>query len=226
MTRKVERQQFFAPCAWLSDAGWQSNVLLDVEDGHFTRIESNALPTPQATLLQGPVLPTIANVHSHSFQHLMAGLAEVSRNPNDSFWSWRDLMYKVVAKLTPNQVRIISTHLYIEMLKAGYTQVGEFHYLHHDRSGHAYFNPAEMVEQIYTSAQDSGIGLTLLPVLYSYSGLEVNPLRWGSSVLFIPLIPTLICSNKVKSDCLALKNTTLVCVFTRCVPSLNIKLNR
>ncbi|WP_456294781.1 formimidoylglutamate deiminase [Vibrio sp. AK197] len=179
MTRKVERQQFFAQRAWLSDAGWQSNVLLDVEDGHFTRIESNALPTPKATLLQGPVLSTIANVHSHSFQHLMAGLAEVSRNPNDSFWSWRDLMYKVVAKLTPDQVRIISTHLYIEMLKAGYTQVGEFHYLHHDRSGQAYFNPAEMVEQIYTSAQDSGIGLTLLPVLYSYSGFGGQPPSLG-----------------------------------------------
>lgn len=167
----------FAPRAWLS-TGWHHRVLFKIENGFFTEIKVNATPPDNTLYLNGPVLPTIANVHSHAFQYLMAGMAEVSLNSNDSFWSWRDLMYRLVRKLNPEQVNIIATQLYIEMLKAGYTQVAEFHYLHHDKSGNTYADPAEMSRQLLAAAKGSGIGMTLLPVLYSYSGfggLPPNP---------------------------------------------------
>ena len=162
-------QDYFAERALL-DSGWANKVLFSVKNGHFHSFEINSSPTPEAITLSGPVLPTLANLHSHAFQRVMAGAAEVSLNANDSFWSWRDLMYKVVQKLTPDDACIIAKQLYIDMLKAGYTQVGEFHYLHHDINGKHYVERGEMSQQIITAADESGIGLTLLPVLYSYSG--------------------------------------------------------
>jgi formimidoylglutamate deiminase len=110
------------------------------------------------------------NLHSHAFQRVMAGLAEVAGNPDDSFWTWRELMYRLVARLAPEQIEIIARQLYIEMLKAGYTSVAEFHYVHHDVTGQPYDNPAELALRISQAAADAGIGLTFLPVLYSYSG--------------------------------------------------------
>ncbi len=169
MTGIQTRLYFFADRAWLTN-GWQNNVLFEVTNGVFTRIESDSEAPNDAVKLQGPVLPTLANVHSHAFQRVMAGMAEVCLNPNDSFWSWRDLMYKIVQKLSPEQANTIATQLYIDMLKAGYTQVGEFHYLHHDVAGKHYANRAEMSHQLINAADRSGIGLTLLPVLYSHSG--------------------------------------------------------
>jgi len=165
--------------------GWASNVLLEVQDGKFHSIQTNCLKQnvayKQAIKLSGPVLPTLPNVHSHAFQRIMAGMAEVSLNPNDSFWSWRELMYKVVQKLTPDDTRIIATQLYIDMLKAGYTQVGEFHYLHHNQTGQPYNNIAEMSHQLIEAANNSGIGLTLLPALYSYSGFGGQTPNAGQS---------------------------------------------
>ena len=163
------QQYYFAERALL-DSGWANKVLFSVKNGQFHSFKINSSPTPKAITLSGPVLPTLANLHSHAFQRVMAGAAEVSLNPNDSFWSWRDLMYKVVSKLTPNDACIIAKQLYIDMLKAGYTQVGEFHYLHHDIGGKQYDERGEMSQQIITAADESGIGLTLLPVLYSHSG--------------------------------------------------------
>lgn len=170
------KNYIFADRAWLSD-GWENNVLFEVTDGIFTHISINTTAPVNAVRLAGPVLPTLANVHSHAFQRVMAGMAEVCLNPNDSFWSWRDLMYKIVQKLSPDQANVIATQLYIDMLKAGYTQVGEFHYLHHDVAGKYYDNRSEMSHQLIDAADRSGIGLTLLPVLYSHSGfggLEPN----------------------------------------------------
>jgi formimidoylglutamate deiminase len=100
----------------------------------------------------------------------MAGLAEVAGNPNDSFWTWRDLMYRLVGKISPEQLGVIARQLYIEMLKAGYTSVAEFHYVHHDTSGQPYADPAELALRISQAASSAGIGLTLLPVLYSHAG--------------------------------------------------------
>ncbi|RNF51423.1 formimidoylglutamate deiminase [Marinomonas hwangdonensis] len=162
-------QYYFAERALLS-SGWAKGVLFSVKDGQFHSFEADSAPTTDCHVLSGPVLPTLANVHSHAFQRVMAGAAEVSLNPNDSFWSWRDLMYKIVQKLTPDDAHIIAKQLYIDMLKAGYTQVGEFHYLHHDVGGKHYGQLGEMSNQIITAADESGLGLTLLPVLYSHSG--------------------------------------------------------
>lgn len=129
----------------------------------------------ECVILQGPVLPSIANLHSHSFQYLMAGLAEVKLNANDSFWSWRDLMYRLVGKLSPSDVRIITTQLYIDLLKAGYTQVGEFHYLHKDNNGGSYDNIGEIADQLILAADQSGIGVSLLPALYSHTNFGSKP---------------------------------------------------
>lgn len=161
-------QDYFAEHALLPQ-GWAKNVRIEVRDGLIHNLKTDdhgdgALP------LSGPTLPTLANLHSHAFQRAMAGMAEVSLNPNDSFWSWRDLMYKMVHKLSPDDVRIIATQLYIDMLKAGYTQVAEFNYLHHDPKGQAYNQLNEMGLQLTQAANQAGLGLTLLPVLYSHSG--------------------------------------------------------
>ncbi len=115
-------------------------------------------------------MPGMPNLHSHAFQRAMAGLTEVVGDPADSFWTWRDLMYRLVDKISPEQLEVIASYLYIEMLKAGYTSVAEFHYLHHDRGGKPYAQRAELALRISQAAKTAGIGLTLLPVLYSYSG--------------------------------------------------------
>ncbi|MEO9273764.1 formimidoylglutamate deiminase [Marinomonas sp. 5E14-1] len=163
------QQTYFSPAALLP-SGWASNVLITVRNGLFTDVQTDQLPLQDSIILSGPTLPSLANLHSHAFQRVMAGAAEVSLNPNDSFWSWRDLMYKIVQKLTPDDAQIIAKQLYIDMLKAGYTQVGEFHYLHHNIGGQQYDQLSEMSNQLIAAANASGIGLTLLPVLYSHSG--------------------------------------------------------
>ncbi|MBJ7538676.1 formimidoylglutamate deiminase [Marinomonas transparens] len=164
-----DHQYYYAEHALLP-SGWASKVLFSTKGGQFDSFNVGSAPTPDCHILSGPVLPTMANVHSHAFQRVMAGAAEVSLNPHDSFWSWRDLMYKIVHKLTPDDARVIATQLYIDMLKAGYSQVGEFHYLHHDQGGKHYNQPSEMSLQLIQAADHSGMGLTLLPALYAHSG--------------------------------------------------------
>ena len=160
---------FFAERALLP-SGWANNVRLEVSaDGLLTHIQADA-SAQGAEQLSGPLLPGMPNLHSHAFQRAMAGLAEVAGNPNDSFWTWRDLMYRLVGKISPDQLGVIARQLYIEMLKCGYTSVAEFHYVHHDHNGQAYADPAELSLQISQAASAAGIGLTLLPVLYSHSG--------------------------------------------------------
>ncbi|WP_455817854.1 formimidoylglutamate deiminase [Pseudomonas cerasi] len=169
--------RFFAPRALLAD-GWQHNVLIDVDaQGIITATTANS--TPEGALrLNGVVLPAMANLHSHAFQRAMAGLAEVAGDPQDSFWTWRDLMYRMVQRLSPQQMGAIATHLYVDMLKGGYTQVAEFHYLHHQPDGQPYPDDA-MLRQLIHAADRSGIGQTLLPVLYSYAGFGSQPPQPG-----------------------------------------------
>lgn len=150
--------------------GWAKNVRFQVINGCFANIAADSQPQSDDVRLHEPVLPGMVNLHSHAFQRAMAGLAEVSLNPADSFWSWRDLMYGLVAKLAPEQAQTIAKFLYVEMLQAGYTQVAEFHYLHHQPNGQAYGDPATMALAVRQAAKDTGIGQTLLPVLYSHSG--------------------------------------------------------
>ncbi len=170
----MSQQMFFAPLALLPN-GWQENVLIEVSQGHITRVAEGQCRPADASLLSGPTLPTMANLHSHAFQRIMAGLSEVSLNPNDNFWSWRDTMYKLVARLTPDDAEIIATELYIDMLKAGYGQVVEFNYLHHTPEGKPYSDPAEMNRRLLQAAKSAGLGITLAPVLYSYGGFGEQP---------------------------------------------------
>ncbi|RIK87041.1 MAG: formimidoylglutamate deiminase [Hyphomicrobiales bacterium] len=116
------------------------------------------------------VLPAMPNLHSHAFQRAMAGLAETRGRGEDSFWSWRTVMYRFALSMTPDHVEAVAAQLYMEMLEAGFGRVGEFHYLHHDADGGAYADPAEMAARIAAASAEAGIGLTLLPVFYAHSG--------------------------------------------------------
>jgi formimidoylglutamate deiminase len=150
--------------------GWATDVALSVgPNGTITEVESGASPRAGDTVAAGPVIPALSNLHSHAFQRAMAGLAEVSGRGEDSFWTWRDTMYRMVDRLSPDDVEVVATRLYVDMLKCGYGRVGEFHYLHHDRGGVAYADRAEMSGRIIAAATASGIGVTLLPVFYAHA---------------------------------------------------------
>ena len=132
-------------------------------------------------------LPGLPNIHSHAFQRAMAGLAERQSNPADSFWTWRGRMYHFAGRIDPDSQYAIAAQLYAEMLEAGYTRVCEFHYLHHQPGGQPYADPAAMSRALIAAARDTGIGLTLLPVLYMTGGFDVRALsdrqrRFGHSV--------------------------------------------
>ena len=148
--------------------------------GELTGITPNA-EAGNAPTAAGPVVPGLPNLHSHAFQRAMAGLTEYRGAAQDSFWSWRTLMYQFAARLTPEQVESIATWLYIEMLEAGYTSVCEFHYLHHGANGAPYGNDAEMSMALLRAAQTAGIAITLLPVLYQTSGFGGTPPNAGQS---------------------------------------------
>ncbi len=154
---------------------WQADKTLSISDhGIITAIEEGR--DSQAVTLNGPVIPGMVNCHSHAFQRAFAGYSEYRGQSADSFWSWRDIMYRFVAKMTPEDAHTVASFVYIEMLKAGYTSVAEFHYLHHQVGGIAYDDPAEMSHQIINAASVAGIGMTHLPVLYTYAGFgEIAP---------------------------------------------------
>ena len=158
----------FANQALLS-TGWTADVRISMNGGTIATVEAGAAPTPtdeRAAIL----LPAMPNLHSHAFQRGMAGLAETRGPGDDSFWSWREVMYRFALSMTPDQVEAVAAQLYMEMLEAGFSRVGEFHYLHHDRDGQPYANVGEMAERIASAADETGIGLTLLPVFYAHSG--------------------------------------------------------
>ena len=119
------------------------------------------------------------NLHSHAFQRAMAGMTERRGAGDDSFWTWRELMYRFLDALTPEDVEAIAALAYVEMLEAGFASVAEFHYLHHQPGGTPYADPAELAHRIVAAAAETGIGLTLLPVLYSYGGAGGAPLAGG-----------------------------------------------
>ena len=169
---------YFASRALLAE-GWAHDVRLDVDAAGMLTAVTAGSDSQDCIRLSGPVVPGMPNLHSHAFQRVMAGLAEVAGDPQDSFWTWRDLMYRMVQRLTPEQTGIIARQLYIEMLRGGYTQVAEFHYLHNDVSGQPYADRGEMTAQLSAAAEQAGIGLTLLPVLYRYAGFGGQPAQPG-----------------------------------------------
>ncbi len=159
--------KLFAPHALLPE-GWRQDVLIELEGNCIARVSAGVEPG-DARRLAGPLIPGMPNLHSHAFQRAMAGLTERAGASGDNFWAWRELMYRFLARITPEDNEVIATQLYIEMLKAGYTSVAEFHYLHHDENGQAYANPAEMADRIAAAAATTGIGLTMLPVFYAHA---------------------------------------------------------
>ena len=158
---------FFAEHALLPQ-GWADDVRLEIDaKGDLTAVTAHA-KSQGAQKLRGPALPGMANLHSHAFQRAMAGLTDVRSAPHDDFWSWRELMYRFMERLTPAQAQAIAAQLFIEMLKHGYTAVAEFHYVHH---------PEEMLSRHLDAARETGIAITLLPSLYRWSGFGSKPLE-------------------------------------------------
>ena len=166
----------FARHAYIDNA-WANNVRISwAATGDISAVDINVEPTASDNV-QTYVLPGMINLHSHAFQRAMAGMTEMAGNSEDSFWTWRDLMYRFALALNPDQIEAIAAQLYVECLRHGYTSVCEFHYLHRAPSGDFYSNKAETALRIAAAAHQSGMGVTILPVLYSYADFGAAPLR-------------------------------------------------
>jgi formimidoylglutamate deiminase len=167
----------WAPLAWMQGR-WRVSVLLEVAaDGTWASVAPDTARKSEMNALPGPVLPGLVNAHSHAFQRAFVGLAERREGEHDDFWSWRDRMYGVALTITPERLREVAAHLYAELLRGGYTHVCEFHYLHHAPDGSRYADPLAMSRALVQAAQQAGIGLTLLPVLYERAGFDAAGLR-------------------------------------------------
>jgi formiminoglutamate deiminase len=161
-------QSWWFETALLTD-GWAERVRMTAANGSILALTPDVAPEP-GDERHGVALPGIANLHSHAFQRGMAGMAERRGPAADSFWTWRDLMYRFANAIGPDQLEAIAALAFVEMLEAGFIQVGEFHYVHHDIHGAPFADPAEMGARLAAAAMETGIGLTLLPVLYMASG--------------------------------------------------------
>ncbi len=175
----------WVPAAWLprGDGGsWATNVLFSIDEaGYWAKIErdvsSELAKENGAELLDSPAIAPLINSHSHAFQRAFVGHAERREAAEDDFWSWRDQMYGVALTVTPERLKLIAQRLYRELLRGGYTHVCEFHYVHHQPNGEPYADPYAMSRALIEAAEDTGIGLTLLPVVYERSGFDMAALR-------------------------------------------------
>ena len=163
----------------LLQSGWERCVCVTIKgDGRIGNVEINADEVADHKV--GILLPSPANAHSHAFQRAMAGLTERrGPNPNDSFWTWRQLMFRFLDHLSPDNIEAITAFVQMEMLEAGYATNVEFHYLHHQPGGAPYDNISELAECVISASQKSGIGLTLLPVHYQFGGCDKRELTAG-----------------------------------------------
>jgi formimidoylglutamate deiminase len=170
-------QRLWAPSAWVAGR-WRASVLLAVAaDGRWAAVEPDT-PLPEgAVALPGPALPGLVNAHGHAFQRAFAGLTERRDSGSDDFWGWRDRMYGVALRITPEQLEAVATQLYVELLRGGYTQMCEFHYLQHAPNGSRYDDALAMTRALVQAAATAGIGLTMLPVLYERAGFQQPTLR-------------------------------------------------
>jgi formiminoglutamate deiminase len=164
---------FFFDSAWLP-GGWQRKVRIEVRAGVIRSLGAGTAPATGDERFAAAI-PGLPNVHSHAFQRAMAGLAERRGPGSDDFWSWREVMYRFLARMEPDDVQAIAAYAYADMLEAGFTSVGEFHYLHRSPEGSAYGNPAELALRHAEAADLTGIGLTLLPVFYESSHFGAAP---------------------------------------------------
>ncbi|MDO9707757.1 formimidoylglutamate deiminase [Paracraurococcus lichenis] len=163
--------EFHASAALLPQ-GWAEDVLITADAAGWITTVAPGAPPGAADRLRGAVIPGLPNLHSHAFQRAMAGATE-RRSPagQDSFWSWRETMYRFVGLLSPEDAEAVAAQLYVELLEWGFTGVAEFHYLHHQPDGTPYAEPAEMALRHLAAARRAGIGITLLPVLYRHGGI-------------------------------------------------------
>lgn len=173
----AEAGTVFARRARLTD-GWARDITLRIESGRITAIDIGVSRPPGAIAVD-TLLPALGNLHSHAFQRAMAGMTERKQAGQDSFWTWRTLMYAFLERLTPEHIEAIAAQVFLEMLEAGYAAVGEFHYLHHQPDGSPYNDLAETGARIAAAAAETGIGLTLLPVLYTHGGAGCQPVEGG-----------------------------------------------
>src|SRR3982075_4296899 len=157
----------------LTPEGWRRDVVIRIDHGIIDSVEEPG--DRPAERISGVVVPGLPNLHSHAFQRAMAGLTERRGSDADSFWTWREAMYRFVERLSPDDLEAIAAFAYMEMLEAGFGSGGGVHYLHHQPDGTPYDNVAEMSERIVAAAETAGIGLTLLPVLYRQSGFLGKP---------------------------------------------------
>ncbi len=161
-------QRKFHFASALTSSGWETDV--DIGIGENGVIESVEARATQGEYIKGIAIPAIPNVHSHAHQRLMVGLAERASAGTDSFWTWRELMYGFALKLSPGDLEAVAAQVYVEMLKAGFSCVGEFQYLHHQPDGSTYDSIAEMSLRCLSAAEQTGIAITLLPTFYKHSG--------------------------------------------------------
>jgi len=154
--------------------GWAERVRITVLNGLINAVETNVQPG-SADQCAGVALPGMPNVHSHAFQRGMAGLSERRLREEDSFWSWREIMYRFLDRMTPDDVEAIAAQAYVEMLCGGFTRVGEFHYVHQSPDGTPYADPAELSVRIASAAYRAGIRLTLLPCFYAHADFGAAP---------------------------------------------------
>jgi len=170
---------WIAPRALLPQ-GWAEWVAIDVDEaGTITAVAPQADRAGREPL-GGPVIPAMPNLHSHAFQRALAGrTGRPSPGGDDSFWSWRRLMYAFLDRLDPDGFEAVAAQAYVEMAKAGYASVAEFHYVHHDAAGKPYADPAELAMRVVSAAHTAGLGLTLLPVLYAHGGFGGEPAMEG-----------------------------------------------
>lgn len=154
----------------LLEDGWRQDVLVRIDGSTIAEVQPGVPLPVGAARLHRIAIPGMANVHSHAFQRAMAGLVERRGPEEDSFWTWRDVMYRFLAAMSPDDVEAVAAWLYVEMLEAGFTCVGEFHYVHHAADGTPYADVGEMAGRIVQAAASTGIGLTLLPTFYAHGG--------------------------------------------------------
>ncbi|MGN6270080.1 MAG: formimidoylglutamate deiminase [Sphingomonas sp.] len=176
--------QLWFETALLPD-GWADRVRVSIDRERIAAVEPDAAPEGASQF--GAALPGLGNLHSHAFQRAMAGLGEVRGAGDDSFWTWREVMYRFAGAIQPEAMEAIAAMAFVEMLESGFTRVGEFHYLHHQPDGTPYVDLAEMGARLAAAALASGIGLTLLPVLYQNGGFGGAPTGEGQRRFVNPL---------------------------------------
>jgi formimidoylglutamate deiminase len=158
--------------ALLQNSGWIENAVVRLDEtGKIAAVERAAQPDAS---FRGYALPAFQNAHSHAFQYAMAGLAE-NHAGDDDFWSWREKMYELALNLNPDEMKSIAAFVYAEMARHGYSSVAEFHYVHHDKNGASYADPAAMGEALLEAAREARIKITLIPIFYQKGGFGVEP---------------------------------------------------